>query len=80
MEELDDLLDENDRLKAMIWDENRETTLRNKLRRDNGELLQQLQEKEQQLIEVNRNLEGLEEELIITRSKLRCMPALLLQT
>lgn len=71
IEEMDDIYEENNRLRQCIIDESRVAPLRNKLRRDNGELQQQLRDKEQELTEVTKNLEGVEQELIVTKSKLR---------
>lgn len=71
IEEMDDIYDENNRLRQCLIDESRSAPLRNRLRRDNGELQQQLRDKEQELTDVTKNLEAVEEELIVTRSKLR---------
>jgi flagellar motility protein MotE (MotC chaperone) len=80
IDEIDELLDENVKLRQCISDEAREATLRGKLRRDNGELQKELQEREKNLIEMKNNLEVAEEELVVTRSKLRFVSALLSQT
>jgi flagellar motility protein MotE (MotC chaperone) len=71
VDEMDELYDENDRLRQCVIDESRVAPIHKRLRQQYGELQQQLQEKEKELMAVRRNLETIEQELKITKSRLR---------